>query len=48
VATDIEKVYFDPMGWEAAAESTKKPSGPVMNAAAANQRRTGSIESGKA
>ncbi len=48
VATDIEKVYFDPMGWEAVAESTKKPGGPVMNAAAANQRRTGSIESGKA
>jgi len=41
VATDIGKVYFDPMGWEAVAESTKKPSGRVMNAAAANQRRAG-------
>ena len=41
VATDIEKVYFDPVGWEAVAESTKKPSGRVMNAAAAHQRRTG-------
>jgi glycosyltransferase involved in cell wall biosynthesis len=41
LAPDIEKVYFDPVGWEAVAESTKKPSGRVMNAAAAHQRRTG-------
>jgi hypothetical protein len=47
VATDIEKVHFDLMGWEAVAESTKKSSGRVMNAAVANQRRTGSIESGE-
>jgi hypothetical protein len=38
---DIEKVYSDPVGREAVAESTKKSSGRVMNAAAAHQRRTG-------
>jgi hypothetical protein len=46
--TDIAKVYFDRMGWEAVAESTKKPNGRVMNAAAAKQRRTGTRESGMA
>jgi hypothetical protein len=46
--TDIAKVYFERMGWEAVTESTKKPNGRVMNAAAAKQRRTGTRESGMA
>jgi glycosyltransferase involved in cell wall biosynthesis len=41
VATDIEKVYFDLMGWEAVAESKKKPSGRVLNVADGSRRRTG-------
>jgi glycosyltransferase involved in cell wall biosynthesis len=41
VAAEIEKVYFDLMGWEAVAESTKKPSGRVLNVADRSQRRTG-------
>jgi glycosyltransferase involved in cell wall biosynthesis len=41
IAVEIERVYFEMMGWEWTAMSSKRPSGRVFEAAPADKRRVG-------
>jgi hypothetical protein len=41
IAVEIERIYFQMMGWEWAATPSKRPSGRVFGAAPATKRRAG-------
>jgi hypothetical protein len=41
IAVEIERVYFEMMGWEQTAAPAKKPSGRVVATAPGEKRRAG-------